>query len=295
MTVAVHTRAELAAARQDLPGTVAVVMTMGALHQGHAELVRVARTLADSVVVTIFLNPLQFAAGEDLGRYPRTFDADFVLCEREGVELVFAPTPDVVYPDGEPTVTVDAGRLGDILEGASRPGHFSGVLTVVAKLFALTRADIALFGEKDAQQLALIRRMAHDLDIPVDVVGVPTVREPDGLALSSRNMYLSEADRVVALSLSAALFAGADRAADGPECVLAAADAVLRDTPGLEVDYLQLVDDLTWAAAAPLTSHARLLVAARLGTTRLIDNVPVAFAATTAASKPATAEAAPCS
>lgn len=295
MTVVVRTRADLAAARRDLPGRVAVVMTLGALHEGHAELVRVARTLADSVVVTIFLNPLQFAAGEDLGRYPRTFDADFALCEREGVELVFAPTPDVVYPDGEPTVRVDAGWLGDVLEGASRPGHFSGVLTVVAKLFALTRADVALFGEKDAQQLALIRRMVHDLDIPVDVVSVPTVREPDGLALSSRNTYLSEADRVVALTLSAALYAGADRAPDGPACVLAAAGAVLRDAPGVQVDYLQLVDDLTWRPVTGPTSHARLLVAARLGTTRLIDNVPVALAAAASDTEPTAAEAAPCS
>jgi pantoate--beta-alanine ligase len=275
VTAVARTRAELAVMREALPGSVAVVMTMGALHEGHAELVRVASKRADIVVVTIFLNPLQFAPGEDLGRYPRTFDADLVICEREGVDLVFAPTPDVVYPAGEPSVRVDAGWLGDVLEGASRPGHFAGVLTVVAKLFHLTRADIALFGDKDAQQLALIRRMVSDLDIPVEVVGVPTVREPDGLALSSRNMYLSAADRTVALTLSAALYAGAARATEGAEQVLAAASELLSDVGGLEVDYLELVDDQTWRPATPGSGSARLLVAARLGSTRLIDNVPV--------------------
>jgi pantoate--beta-alanine ligase len=280
VTAVARTRAELAVMREALPGSVAVVMTMGALHEGHAELVRVARKRADIVVVTIFLNPLQFAPGEDLSRYPRTFDADLVICEREGVDLVFAPTPDVVYPDGEPSVRVDAGWLGDILEGASRPGHFSGVLTVVAKLFHLTGADVALFGEKDAQQLALIRRMVGDLDIGVEVVGVPTVREPDGLALSSRNMYLSAADRKVALTLSAALYAGAARADDGAERVLAAAADVLFDVPGLEVDYLELVDDETFQPVTANHGSARLVVAARLGSTRLIDNVPVTLAGT---------------
>jgi pantoate--beta-alanine ligase len=280
VTAVARTRAELAVMREALPGSVAVVMTMGALHPGHAELVRIARKRADVVVVTIFLNPLQFAPGEDLSRYPRTFDADLVICEREGVDLVFAPTPDVVYPDGEPSVRVDAGWLGDVLEGASRPGHFSGVLTVVAKLFHLTRADVALFGEKDAQQLALIRRLVNDLDIEVEVVGVPTVREPDGLALSSRNMYLSADDRKVALTLSTALCAGAARADDGAAAVLAAAAAVLRDVPGIEVDYLELVDDQTWQPVTANHGTARLLVAARLGSTRLIDNVPVALAGT---------------
>jgi pantoate--beta-alanine ligase len=280
VTAVARTRAELAVMREALPGSVAVVMTMGALHPGHAELVRIARKRADVVVVTIFLNPLQFAPGEDLSRYPRTFDADLVICEREGVDLVFAPTPDMVYPDGEPSVRVDAGWLGDVLEGASRPGHFSGVLTVVAKLFHLTRADVALFGEKDAQQLALIRGMVRDLDIGVEFVGVPTVREPDGLALSSRNMYLSADDRQIAVTLSSALYAGAARAEAGAEQVLAAAAEVLRDVPGLEVDYLELVDDQTWQPVTANHGTARLLVAARLGSTRLIDNVPVALAGT---------------
>jgi pantoate--beta-alanine ligase len=287
VTAVARTRAELAVVRAALPGTVAVVMTMGALHEGHAELVRVARKRADVVVVTIFLNPLQFAPGEDLGRYPRTFESDLAICEREGVDLVFAPTPDVVYPDGEPSVRVDAGWLGDVLEGESRPGHFSGVLTVVAKLFHLTRADVALFGDKDAQQLTLIRRMVGDLDIPVEVIGVPTVREPDGLALSSRNMYLSAADRTIARALSAALYAGAARARDGADQVLASASDVLLATSGVEVDYLRLVDDATWRPAGPGTRSARLLVAARLGSTRLIDNVPVSLPATDRAAKEA--------
>jgi pantoate--beta-alanine ligase len=275
VTAIARTRPELAAARSALSDRVAVVMTMGALHEGHATLVRQARAQADAVIVTIFLNPLQFAAGEDLDHYPRTFAADLAICEREGVDLVFHPSPDVVYPDGEPTVRVAAGVLGEILEGASRPGHFDGVLTVVAKLFHLTRPDVALFGEKDAQQLALIRRMVHDLDVPVEVIGVPTVRAPDGLALSSRNGYLSSADRETALSLSAALSAGAARRGEGGHAVLAGAAERLRDVPGLEVDYLELVDDNTWREVRPETVAARLVVAARLGTTRLIDNVPV--------------------
>lgn len=282
--VVARTRDELAAARGDLDGRVAVVMTMGALHDGHAQLVRTARAVADAVVVTIFLNPLQFAAGEDLDRYPKTFDADLAICTGEGVDLVFAPTPDVIYPDGEPTVRVAAGPLGDRLEGEHRPGHFDGVLTVVAKLLNLTVPDLAFFGEKDAQQLALITRMVRDLDIPVEVVAVPTVREEGGLARSSRNTYLSEGDRLAARSLNTALEAGvaagqAKTAEDGVAAVLAAAAKVLDAEPALSVDYLALVDDATWEDAAAGTTKGRLLVAARVGTTRLIDNVPVTFAA----------------
>jgi pantoate--beta-alanine ligase len=260
--------------RAELPGRVAVVMTMGALHEGHALLIRAAREYAESVVVTIFLNPLQFAAGEDLDRYPKTFEADLVICEREGADLVFAPTPDVVYPDGEPSVRVSAGPLGDRLEGTHRPGHFDGVLTVVAKLLHLTGPDVALFGEKDGQQLALIRQMVRDLDFPVEVVGVPTVRDASGLALSSRNTYLSERDHEVALSLNKALTAGATAAGEGRSAVLAAALSVLDAQPGLSVDYLALVDEDTWEDADDdTTGRARLLVAARVGNTRLIDNV----------------------
>jgi pantoate--beta-alanine ligase len=270
-----NSRSELAAARAELSGRVAVVMTMGALHDGHAVLIREARRHADAVIVTIFLNPLQFAPGEDLDRYPRTFDADLQICTHEGVDVVFAPTPDVVYPDGDPQVRVSAGALGDRLEGAARPGHFDGVLTVVAKLLQLTSPHVALFGEKDAQQLELIRRMVRDLDLPVVVVPVPTVRESDGLARSSRNTYLSAADRTAALGLHRALECGLAAAGHGATAVLAAARAELATHADVGVDYVELVDDDTWHPADETTTAARLLVAARVGTTRLIDNVHV--------------------
>jgi pantoate--beta-alanine ligase len=255
---------------------VAVVMTMGALHDGHATLVREARRTARSVIVTIFLNPLQFGPNEDLAKYPRTFDSDLALLTSEGVDLVFAPGPDVIYPDGDPGVRVSAGRLGDVLEGASRPGHFDGVLTVVAKLLHLTRPDAAYFGQKDAQQLLLIRRMVRDLDFGVDVVPVPTVREHDGLAMSSRNTYLTPFDREVALVLSRALHAGEAVASEGASAVRRAARDVLVSEPGCRVDYLALVhpdtlDDVPeWYHGAAL-----LAVAGKVGATRLIDNVPL--------------------
>ncbi|MDQ1700330.1 MAG: pantoate--beta-alanine ligase [Frankiaceae bacterium] len=261
----VRTRSELAAARRTLPGTVAVVMTMGALHEGHAALMRVARERADSVIATVFVNPLQFGPSEDLDRYPRTFDADVAMCEREGVDVVFAPDVDVMYPGGEPSVRISAGPLGDRLEGAHRSGHFDGVLTVVAKLLHLTRPDIAVFGEKDGQQLALIKRMVRDLDFGVEIVGVPTVRDSDGMAMSSRNAYLSAEERRSALALSRALHTGD----------VAAARAVLDAEPDLVVDYLALVDDETWEDASDATAIGRMLVAARVGRTRLIDNVQV--------------------
>jgi pantoate--beta-alanine ligase len=270
-----RSREELAALRDALQGEVAVVMTMGALHEGHGALIRAARARGDSVIVTIFLNPLQFAPGEDLDRYPRTFDADFALCTREQVDVIFAPTPAVIYPEGEPDVRVSAGALGDRLEGQLRPGHFDGVLTVVGKLLHLTRPEVAFFGEKDAQQLALIRRMVRDLDFPVEVVGWPTVRESDGLALSSRNTYLSERDRAAALSLNQALQAGAAAGRGGPRAVLDAAAEVLAAEPDVAVDYVALVDERDWADADANTTRARLLVAARVGTTRLIDNVSI--------------------
>jgi pantoate--beta-alanine ligase len=264
LTVA-RSREELAAARKTLQGRVAVVMTMGALHEGHAELIRQARSRADSVLVTVFVNPLQFGVGEDLDRYPRTLDADLALAADNGADVVFAPTPDVVYPE-QPLVRVSAGPLGDVLEGAHRPGHFDGVLTVVLKLLHLTRPDVALFGKKDAQQLACIRRMAVDLDLDVEIVGVPTVRDPDGLALSSRNRYLSAGERESALSLSRALraVAGAGDVAAGRE-VLAAERAV-------SVDYLERVDPGTFAADP---CGSLVVVAARVGGTRLIDNLDI--------------------
>ncbi len=253
------TRQELEVARKVLPGRVAVVMTMGALHGGHAALLRGARQRADRVIVTVFVNPLQFGAGEDLHRYPRTLAADLELCAREGADVVFAPRPEVVYPT-VPIVRVQAGRLGDVFEGAVRPGHFDGMLTVVLKLLHLTRPDVALFGQKDAQQLALIRAMVRDLDVGVDIVAVPTVREPDGLALSSRNRYLTAGQRTAALALSRALATGD----------AAAGRAALLAEPGVDTDYLERVrsTDFEVDPAGDL-----LIVAARVGTTRLIDNV----------------------
>ncbi|BCJ53654.1 pantothenate synthetase [Actinoplanes sp. NBRC 14428] len=271
MTVLVHTRAELAAARAAAPGRVAVVMTMGALHEGHRRLMREARERGDYVIVTVFVNPLQFGPNEDFDKYPRTLAADVEACTAERADLVFAPDREEMYPGGTPSVTLAAGPMGEILEGASRPGHFSGMLTVVAKLLLLTRADVALFGEKDYQQLALIRRMVTDLEIGAEIVGVPTVREPDGLALSSRNRYLSPEQRQAALALSHALREGALQ--NDPARVLEAATKILDDEPGVRVDYLALTDPLL--GAAPATGPARLLVAAKVGTTRLIDNVPL--------------------
>ena len=280
----VRTRADLATARAGLPGPVAVVMTMGALHAGHAALVAEARRRAASVVVTIFLNPLQFTAGADLARYPRTLDADLELLSGAGggpaADLVFAPSPDVVYPDGDPGVRVTAGALGEVLEGASRPGHFDGVLTVVAKLMHLVRPDVALFGQKDAQQLLLVRRMVRDLDLGVEVVAVPTERDPDGLALSSRNAHLSPLDREVALVLSRALRAGGAAAPEGASAVRRAARDVLQREPLARVDYLALVDP---ESLADVPEHFRgpatLAVAAHVGPTRLIDNLPVVVGA----------------
>lgn len=259
---------------------VALVPTMGALHDGHASLMARARHEvgpAGRVVASIFVNPTQFGPGEDLDRYPRTFDADLEVCAREGVDVVFAPSVDEVYPGGDPQVTVDPGALGDVLEGAVRPGHFRGVLTVVAKLFGLVRPDVAVFGQKDYQQLVLVRRMVADLCLPLTVVGAETWRDPDGLALSSRNRYLSVDERRAALALSRALRAAVERAPYGLPEARSAATAALAAEPGLELDYLAITDpDL-----APLEPYAaadrdaRVLVAARLGTTRLIDNLPL--------------------
>lgn len=324
------TSAELAAYGPG--GERAVVMTMGALHDGHASLIRTARGLvgpAGQVVATVFVNPLQFGEAADLDRYPRTLDADLAVAGAAGADAVFAPSVDEVYPGGEPQVRISAGPMGERLEGASRPGHFDGMLTVVAKLLHLTRPGIALFGQKDAQQLALIRRMVRDLNFPVEIVGVETAREPDGLALSSRNRFLDPYERRTALALSAALFAARDRlaaqqalharaqttgatedraaglnrlgearlAADaqavararpeaGPHAVRAAARSVLDDAgaahPPLDLDYLALVDpaDFTEIPDDRTAGDAILAVAARVGTTRLIDNIPLTFGAT---------------
>ncbi|MFD4323205.1 pantoate--beta-alanine ligase [Nocardioides sp. NPDC058538] len=280
------TREELAklldSARRE-GASVGFVPTMGALHEGHASLMRVARERVGGgpVVVSIFVNPLQFGAGEDLDRYPRTLEADLEVCEREGVDVVFAPSVDEVYPGGLPQVTVAPGELGDVLEGKTRPGHFGGVLTVVAKLFGLVEPDVAVFGQKDYQQLALIRRMSADLCLGVDVVGAPTQREPDGLALSSRNRYLSPEQREEATTLSRALHAAQRGAGHGVEAALNAARAELRRAKGVDVDYLVVTDPALGELPAnpePAT-EARILVAARVGTTRLIDNMSLTIGA----------------
>ena len=260
-------------------GRVGLVPTMGALHGGHRALMRTARDRADTVVVSVFVNPLQFGPNEDLDRYPRDLPGDTALCGEEGVDVVFAPETATMYPLPQ-MVTVDAGAMGERLEGASRPGHFTGVLTVVAKLFNLVRPDFATFGAKDAQQIALVRRMVADLNLPVEIVGVATLRDPDGLASSSRNVYLSPEERTSALSLSRALRAGTEAAPEGAKAVreaaLAVLDAAARATPHVALDYLALVDPATFAEAD--TDHrgeAVLAVAARVGATRLIDNVSV--------------------
>ncbi|MBT2382712.1 pantoate--beta-alanine ligase [Streptomyces sp. ISL-11] len=264
-------------------GRRAVVMTMGALHEGHATLIRTARELAGpegQVVVTVFVNPLQFGAGEDLDRYPRTLDADVEISGKAGADTVFAPAVEEVYPGGEPQVRITAGPMGERLEGASRPGHFDGMLTVVAKLLHLTQPDLALYGQKDAQQLALIRRMVRDLNFPVEVVGAPTVREGDHLALSSRNRYLSAADRTTALEISRALLTARQEAPLGAGAVRRSAGAVLdaaaRLDPPLLLDYLALVDPADFTEVPDgHTGEAVLAVAAKVGATRLIDNIPL--------------------
>jgi len=278
--VLARTRLGLNAARKLLGSPVVLVPTMGALHDGHIALLRRAAELSQpngSVVVSVFVNPLQFGVGEDLDRYPRDLDADLVICGREGVELVFAPGDTQMYPRQQ-LVTVDPGPMGQVLEGASRPGFFTGVLTVVLKLFQLVQPQIAVFGEKDAQQLALIRRMVCDLDLGVQIAGVPIVRDPGGLAVSSRNAYLTAPERVTALALSRALRAGLEAAQAGPDAVLAAAqrviDQAMEADPPLVPDYLALVEPDTFTPVKPgYAGEALLLVAARVGSTRLIDNM----------------------
>ncbi|MGW0855381.1 pantoate--beta-alanine ligase [Streptomyces sp. NPDC002690] len=337
--VLLHTAEALRALPRPTGARRVVVMTMGALHDGHGTLVRAAREAAGpdgQVVVTVFVNPLQFGEAADLDRYPRTLEADLAVASAAGADVVFAPSAEEVYPGGDPQVRITAGPMGERLEGASRPGHFDGMLTVVAKLLHLTRPDEALFGQKDAQQLALVRRMVRDLNFGITITAVPTVRDADGLALSSRNRFLSPVQRHTALALSAALFAARDRLAaqhalreralatgglvrdgrDGPahtgtdrvaglnalgesrlaadaqavalaphgstaEAVRAAARTVLEDAAHaaepLVLDYLALVDpaDFTEVPDDRDGGQAVLLVAARVGDTRLIDNIPL--------------------
>ncbi|MDV3128806.1 pantoate--beta-alanine ligase [Mycobacterium sp. 21AC1] len=258
---------------------VMLVPTMGALHDGHLALIRAAKRVPGAVVVvSIFVNPLQFGAGEDLDAYPRTLDDDLAGLRAEGVQIAFTPTAADMYPNGTRT-SVQPGPLGAELEGSSRPGHFAGVLTVVLKLLQIVRPDRAFFGEKDYQQLVLIRQMVTDLNVDVEIVGVPIVRESDGLALSSRNRYLDEVEREQAGALSAALLAGMYAASGGAAAAVDAARAVLDEVPAIEVDYLQVLDPMM--GPAPAAGPARLLVAGILGRTRLLDNIAVDIGAPT--------------
>ena len=263
------------AARAD-GGRIGFVPTMGAFHDGHRSLIERARREADVLVVSIFVNPLQFSDPRDLETYPRSEDRDVGDAERLHVDLLFAPTEREMYPAGRPVVTVDPGPMGDRLEGASRPGHFRGVATVVAKLFIAVGSCRAYFGEKDAQQLAIVRWMVADLGVPVDVVTCPTVREPDGLAMSSRNVLLDPADREAAGCLFLALSEAAERARSGERDAAALVAVMAREigaTPRAVLVYAAVVDDATFEEIRTIERPARALVAARFGDVRLIDNL----------------------
>ncbi|MGL6044282.1 MAG: pantoate--beta-alanine ligase [Sandaracinobacteroides sp.] len=254
---------------------IALVPTMGALHEGHLSLVGIGKRRAHRVITSIFVNPMQFNETADLASYPRREAQDAALLERAGCDLLFLPPTEAVYRQGFAT-TVSVAGLDKPMEGAARPGHFDGVATVVAKLLLMAFPDLAIFGEKDWQQLAIIRRMAADLDIPVEIFGAPTVREPDGLAMSSRNALLTPAERAIAAALPRTLRATALSLAEGTAIAetLSAARAAL-GSAGFKVDYLTLADELTMLPAEALRPGARLFAAARLGSTRLIDNMPL--------------------
>lgn len=276
VTTIAELRALVAGRRAD-GASIALVPTMGALHDGHLALVRRARELADVVVVSIFVNPLQFGPNEDLERYPRTFETDVAALAGLGVDAVFAPGVDEMYPRGaDGGTTVHAGPIGARYEGASRPGHFDGMLTVVAKLFGIAQPDLAVFGQKDAQQVFLVSRMVVDLNLPVRIETVPTVREPDGLALSSRNRYLDPAQRQAALVLVESLRAAEAAAGDGPSELLAEGVAAFGDHDGVSLDYFVVVDPETFLPVGDdFRGRALVLVAAFVGSTRLIDNAYV--------------------
>jgi pantoate--beta-alanine ligase len=264
-----------AATRAELGGVpAALVPTMGYLHDGHLSLVDLAGETAGTVVMSLFVNPLQFDQPADLDRYPRDLDRDAALAESAGVDILFAPSVSEMYPE-PPRARVTVAGVSDGMEGAHRPGHFDGVATVVAKLFAGIRPSVAVFGRKDAQQLAVVRRMAFDLSFPVEVVGAPTVREADGLALSSRNVFLSEEDRTMAAGLSAGLFAAADAVASGERDarVLEEITTRIAADAGVEVEYATLADALAAEPIDSLDREAFLAVAGRVGMVRLIDNV----------------------
>jgi pantoate--beta-alanine ligase len=258
--------------------TVGLVPTMGALHAGHASLMRAARAQCDSVAVSIFVNPTQFGPNEDYARYPRTFDADCALAKSEGADVIFAPSVSELYPDGAQTF-VEVEGIGDRLDGASRPRHFRGVATVVAKLFVAAEPDLAFFGQKDAAQVAVLRRMTADLRLGTKIVVCPIVREPDGLALSSRNIYLTPAQRTQALALSRAIGVAESLVGHGQRSaglLIEAAHAVVGAEPDIRVDYISLVD---WSTLQPVETAAPgtlFTVAAWVGETRLIDNTILA-------------------
>jgi pantoate--beta-alanine ligase len=253
---------------------VVLVPTMGALHAGHRALVRRAVDLGQIVVVSIFVNPLQFGVNEDLDTYPRTLDADVAALAEEGASFVFAPHAREMYPDGASTTRVTAGSVGGLYEGAARPGHFDGMLTVVAKLFHIVEPDVAVFGQKDAQQVFLVQRMITDLNLRTSIEVVPTVREDNGLALSSRNRNLDEAARTAARSLSVGLTAAAAAAHNGVPAAIVAAHAVIGASPLVKLDYLVVVHPHTYLMVDDdYRGQARMLVAAMVGSTRLIDNI----------------------
>lgn len=274
-TIAGTRRASIAA--KAAGKTVGLVPTMGALHAGHESLIRAARDACGFVIVTIFVNPTQFGPREDLSRYPRTFEADCDMCRRAGADLVFAPTVQEMYP--QPTVSwIAPESITDMLCGAGRPGHFRGVATVVAKLFNIALPDVAFFGQKDAQQCVVIKRMAADLNFPVDIRICPTVREPDGLAMSSRNRYLVGEDRQRALCLSQALARGRELIAGGErrtQAVVEAMTAVVSATPGVGAEYVAVVDPDTLQPSADTAGAVLLALAVHVGPARLIDNVLV--------------------
>ncbi len=279
MTRIVHANAELAAAvasARSQGKRIGFVPTMGALHEGHLSLVRIAQQHAEFVVVSIFVNPLQFGAGEDFDKYPRTLEADAAALDAVEADLVYAPSATEVYGDSGYSVTKAAGPAGEGFEGSIRPGHFDGMLTVVARLFELVQPDVAVFGAKDAQQLFLVREMAARDFAALEIIAAPIVREPSGLALSSRNRYLSEQERVTALSLSRSLAAAAaesERAGSSASDVLQAAEQVMAAEPLAKLDYLALVDLSTFAPVGEdFEGRALMLIAARVGTTRLLDN-----------------------
>jgi len=272
----VRSSEELARARSALGGSLALVPTMGALHAGHLALIAAAKKRADKVAASIFVNPTQFGEGEDFSRYPRRETEDVRLLEESGCDLLWAPSVSDVYPDGFAT-NVSVAGVSERWEGEARPGHFDGVASVVAKLLLSVRPDVALFGEKDFQQLAVIRRMVTDLNIPAEIVGVPTVREPDGLALSSRNAYLSPDERKRAVALPNALKDARDAIAAGKPvgAALRQAKQALVDVGFLKVDYFALVDASTLEPIDAPAGQMRLIAAAVIGNTRLIDNLAI--------------------